>query len=294
MSIIGNCQVRPIADALRMIFPDDLIIDICSWDFSDEAYTREAMAYLRSLDVQVRMPLVDSPLSTDIIGHAEGQLVIEIPSLTFPAFHPDLVYALGPGGGLFRGPADFHSAIGLWAWCRGATVDQAVALFTDAVFAELHYDDYWDASVTSLREAFDSSDIEFGAFWRNLQRVPLFMHTVNHPTTAAIAAFSKAIAVRLGATADVWGYPLERYLTDYCLGAIWPVYPLVGRRLGIPGAWQWRLDDKQYLGISAWLSLCFAAYEGTDPADVVCHRFVGGLYDEVLGPRLDALSGARV
>jgi Polysaccharide biosynthesis enzyme WcbI len=287
--IVGNCQVRPVADALRMIFPDDVIIDITSWNF-DEEYSRRALRYLRSIDIQIRMPLVESPLSSEMIGEAEPhQQLIEIPSLTFPAFHPDMVYALREDGELFRGEADYHSAIGLWAWMKGASAEEASQLFSDDVLLELSYDDYWDISVDAMKEAFDLSSLDFGPFWAHLHRSGLFMHTINHPNLVGVAAFAKSIAVRLGAPTGVWDYPLTRYLTDYCPSAVWPVFPFVGRRLGIPGAWHWRVQEHQYLSLSDWLAAAFASYKDTDPSAVICHRFSDGRYDEVLGPRLEKI-----
>lgn len=288
--IIGNCQVRPLADALRMIFPRDLVIEITSWDY-DEEYTARAMSYLRSLDVQIRMPLVDSPLSEEMVGEAPGQLRIEIPSFTFPAFHPDMVYALTGGGQLFCGEADYHSAIGLWAWLKGASAEEASQLYGDDILVALGYDDYWDVSVDALRESFDASDLDFGPFWAHLLRSGVFMHTVNHPNLVGVDAFAKSIARRLGAPADVWEYPLTRYVTDYCPSAVWPVFPLVGQRLGVPGAWHWRLHERQYRSVDEWLEAAFAAYKGVDPASVTCHRFADGRYDEVLGPRLAEIQG---
>lgn len=294
MFIVGNCQVRGLADALRIVFPDDLIIDIRSWDFTDVENTVAAMNYLRSLDVQIRMPLEDSPLSPEDIGYSEHQLVLQIPSITFPAFHPDMVYARGPDGELFRGNVDYHSAIGLWAWCHGLEAEEAAQLFSDDVLAGLSYDDYWDASVAALRESVDASDLEFPALWARLHRLGLFMHTINHPNSAAIAVFAKAIAVRLGAPAEVWRYPLERYVPDYCSSEVWPVYPIVGRRLGLTGAWHWRLQERQILSVADWLGAAYASYDDRAGRVLDCPRLYDGLYDKVIGAKLDEIGLKRV
>ncbi|HVB06411.1 MAG TPA: WcbI family polysaccharide biosynthesis putative acetyltransferase [Acidimicrobiales bacterium] len=288
--IVGNCQVRPLADALRMLFPGDLVIEIASWDF-DEEYTAKATAYLRSLDVQIRMPLVDSPLSQEMIGEAPGQQLVEIPSFTFSAFHPDMVYALAADGDLFRGEADYHSAIGLWAWKQGASAEQASQLFRDDLLVALGYDEYWDVSVDAARETFEASDLDFAPFWANVHRSGVFMHTINHPNLLGVAAFAKSIAARIGASTDVWDYPLTRYLTDYCPSAVWPVFPLVGRRLGVPGAWHWRLQERQYLSVAEYLEAAYGAYAGVDPSSVTCHRLGDGRYDEVLAPALAEIRG---
>ena len=276
-----------------MLYPDDEIIDIASWDFSDEEGTRGAMQYIGNFDFQIRMPDNQCPLSLEDIEPLPHQQIIRIPSVTFPAFHPDQVYARRDDGSLFVGATDYHSAIGLWAWSQGASVDEAASLFDDEVLRALGYDDYWGTSVSALAEAFDLSDLAFRPFWSRAQRLGLFMHTVNHPVPAALGLLAKAIAERLGAPSAVWEDPLERYLNDYCSSAVWPVMPVVARRLGLAGSWQWRLHDDQLRGIERWLERCFDSYVGVDSASVICHRFSDGLYDEVLGPRLAALRGKR-
>jgi Polysaccharide biosynthesis enzyme WcbI len=287
--LVGNCQVRPLADALRMLYPEDEIIDILTWDFSDVENTRGAMHYLRTFDFQIRMPDNQCVLSLEDIGPLPNQQIIRIPSITFPAFHPDQVYARGPDGGLFVGVIDYHSAIGLWAWMNGASIDEASALFDDVTLTALGYDGYWEPSVRALAAEFEASDVEFRPFWLRAQRLGLFMHTVNHPLPAVLGLLAKSVAIRLGAPESIWSDPFERYLHDYCSSAVWPVMPVVGRRLGLEGSWQWRVHDQQLRGLRRWLEVCFASYEGVDPGSVVCHRFNDGLYDEVLGSRLAAL-----
>ena len=283
--LLGNCQIRTIADALRMLFPDDLVIDISSWDFEDEENTKGATQYLRSFDVQIRMPESHCTLKSSQIESMPHQRMIDIPSLVFPAFHPDLVYAQRLDGSNFHGVSDYHSAIGLWAWRAGVDLTGATELFCDEVFAELGYDRYWASSVESLREAFDSSDLGFSRAWARLVRIGPFMHSVNHPRPEALAVLAKSIARELGAPPSVFEEPIERYLHDYCESEVWPIYPFVARRLGLAGSWQWRVHEKNFLSLKEWLVASYEAYNGTDPEEVRCWRFADALFDEVLGRR---------
>lgn len=292
--LLGNCQIRTIADALRMLFPDDRIIDISSWDFNDKEETAGATQYLRSFDIQIRMPESHCTLKPMHIDSLPHQRMIDIPAIVFPAFHPDLVYACWRDGSNFRSVTDYHSAIGLWAWRAGLDVESASQLFSDEVFAQLGYDRYWTTSAESLREAFDASDLDFSRAWARMVRLGPFMHTVNHPRPEALAVVAKLIAGELGAPPSTFDEPLERYLHDYCESDVWPIYPFVARRLGAAGTWQWRVHDKNFLSIRDWLAACYATYDGASPEDVSCQRLDDLLYDEVLGGRTGLrVSGGR-
>jgi hypothetical protein len=82
--LLGNCQVRTLADVLRMVFPEDEVIEIFTWDFADEENTAGATQYLRSFDVQIRMRESHCTLTTRHIDSLPHQRKIDIPSITFP------------------------------------------------------------------------------------------------------------------------------------------------------------------------------------------------------------------
>jgi hypothetical protein len=73
---------------------------------------------------------------------------------------------------------------------------------------------------------------------------------------------------------------------------VWPVFPLVGARLGVPGSWHWRLHENQLRSVGDWLKFSFESYPDVDRNAVVCHRFEDGLFDRVLGPEFEAVASA--
>ncbi len=287
--LLGNCQVRTLADVLRMVFPEAEVIEIFTWDFADEENTAGATQYLRSFDVQIRMPESHCTLTTRHIDSLPHQRKIDIPSITFPAYHPDLVYAQLPDGTNFRSLTDYHSAIGLWGWRNGLDVATTAALFCDDVFVALGYDRYWSSSVSALKEAFDASDLNFSHAWSQLVRLGPFMHTVNHPRPAALAALAKTMLSALGASPAELDLPVERYLHDHCESEVWPIYPFVARRLGTMGSWQWRVHDRIIGSVEEWIAASFASYGDQDPEDVHCWRLMDPLFGEVLSGRLREL-----
>ena len=291
----GNCQTQGIADAVRAILPgtDTPAFHMWGMDHPDAHIRldviREAVA---RADVWVRMPLGTNVLLEEV---ARPQTrVIEIPSLTFAAFHPDIVMAVTTMGTYFRGLADYHSAIALWAWRRGLDPAEAAALFQPEVMAALGYDRYWAPAVQAVRDEFAGSDLSWGPFWARLKREGVFMHTINHPCLAAVALQGKAVAACLTGRDSIWDEPVERYADDHLREVVWPVYPYVGQALGVTGSYHWRYGDTHFADITSWAEATWSRYEGTPPEAVVCDRLQGAAYDAVLEPRLLELTRTPV
>lgn len=280
--VTGHCWTLNLADAFGLLFDDATIRPFSAWELESPQDLEVAHDALQDADLWLRIPL-DGTSALDESVHP-GLRVVDVPLLTFSAFHPDLVYAHTTAGGLFRGLTDYHSAIGLWAWRQGLDPATAETLFRPDVMEQLAYDQYWSPSVTEMRSSFENANLDFGAFWLRLKRCGVFMHTINHPRPEAVALIAKTVAAHLGAPASTWDVPIERYLTDHLAHIVWPVYPPVGRALGVPGCYRWRTADRQIGSLRAWLEATWSAYEGHDRGDVVCPRIDDGRYDAVLRP----------
>lgn len=285
--VTGNCQAGMIASALELLFPDDHVQAYHAWDLATPDDRVGAATALGAADVWVGMPIAE----TSTFEAPAAQLV-RIPGLTFPAFHPDLVYALRSDGSVFKGVTDYHSAIGLWAWRRGVAPADLSRLFTDEVQARLTYDRYWAPSAENLARDFAASDIPFAPFWHRVKRTGVFMHSVNHPRAATIALFAKSIARGLGASESVWDDPIEDFLDDRLAHIQWPVYPFVANTLGVRGSYRWRNGGDIYPDIASWAEATWATYGDTDPDSIRCDRLNGAVYDTVLEPAL-AVGAAR-
>ena len=291
----GNCQTQGIADAVRAILPDAETPAFHMWGMDrDDAQARLDLVRdaLARADTWVRMPLGTDALLEDVVP--PGARVIQIPSLTFAAFHPDIVVATTVAGTYFRGLADYHSAIALWAWRRGLEPAEAAALFQPEVMAALGYDRYWGPAVRAVRDEFAASSLDWAPFWARLKREGVFMHTINHPRLAAVALQGKAVAACIAGRDSIWDEPVERYADDHLREVVWPVYPFVGEALGIPGSYHWRYGDTHFGDVTSWAEATWSRYEGTAPDSVLCERLDHGTYDAVLEPRLLELTRTPV
>jgi hypothetical protein len=278
--VSGNCQISGIASALRLLFPDDVVMEYPL--HVDLGRTEEFDAQLARADVWVTMTHHDNEaMETRTRTHA---LQVQVPVLNFNGFHPDLVYAIRDGGSIFRGVSDYHSAIGLWAWRRGIDPAHALALFTPDAFRRLGYYSCYGTAVELLRASFDEAGLDFAEFWLRAKRSGVFMHTVNHPCIAPLVLVAKQVARRIGAPPGIMSDPLDRYLEDSLVASIvWPVYPAIARYLGVPGSYRFRVERRWFASLLPFLEAQWEAYGDADPTVVQAIRDED-LYDHVLGP----------
>jgi hypothetical protein len=284
--VTGNCNVGGIVDGLNAVLDGVEVRGVPSWELETPAQIAEVADAIAASDVWARMPL---SANEAIESRVQPRLVIDLPNVVFSAFHPDAIYAVRGDGSLFRGLTDYHSAIGLWAWRQGFAPDAAAALFTPEVMRFLTYDRYWEPSVAAMKADFAQSSLAFPPFWMRLKRKGVFMHTINHPTGPTLALLAKAMAVRLGASEEVWDVPAERYIQDFLTDIVWPVYPWVGESLGVPGCFRWKMDGRTFGGVEEWLEATWNAYGDTPRDDVMSHRIDDGVYERVLGAAADAV-----
>ncbi len=172
-----------------MIFPRDAIY---TYQLNLVDHSKVA-AQLADADFWIAMPY---PTENDRVRELSttNAMYVSWPPLVFNGFHPDIVYAYR-GEELFRGISDYHSAIGLWAWQRGADPFDAARLFTAETFRALGYFDAYRADIDPLRAAFARSSLDFSGFWLRAKRMGVFMHTINHPRAEVLTLLAKLVAV---------------------------------------------------------------------------------------------------
>ena len=186
-----------------------------------------------------------------------GKTIMTMPMIEFHAFHPDMTYLVDRRNGLPLKP-DYNSRIIFWAWREGVPADRVPALFTEEAMGRLGYFDEWQRSEGALRASFDACGLDFGAFFLPVKRLGAFMHTMNHPRVEALNSLAKVIARKLGAPPEVDVMPVR--LPDFIDNEIWPIYPPIGRRLGLPHAYLWRTEGRN-LGLEDYIRFAYDAYD---------------------------------
>lgn len=280
--VMSNCQTGALHAALAGMLPDDTIRSTM-WLGHEPA---DLAALLPDADVLVTSAFRDEAAAL-VAKHRSSAEVIVVPSLYFPAMHPDLSQFLLHGGGELTGVAGpYHSKLVVWGWVHGCSPDQILAWFTPETFGRLGYLDGWAAAVAVLRSLFEPTDLDFASWYLPLVPQGAFMLTNNHPRLDALVQLARPIAERLGADPALVAYRWEQVLVDGLLATsvVWPIYPGVGPSMDLPGGYVWRLGTGEVIGRERFVSASLAGYYEQDPATVdVAHLDADPRFAATLG-----------
>ncbi|HWT05662.1 MAG TPA: WcbI family polysaccharide biosynthesis putative acetyltransferase, partial [Xanthomonadales bacterium] len=217
--VVGTCQTKSLAACLQVMIPDVRIEQLPA-DTDLEAIGPEDLVFRQRY-------------RPDMTPARHGGREITSPVIWFNAFHPDVVYLVGPWGSVTPPlGGGQHSSLALYGWHRGLSAARTAKLFTEAVFEKLHFFDCWEAAKHTLIEEGRDLGLAFDAVFARVERFGCFMHSPIHPTLVVMAELARELVRRAGLTPTV--VVPESYLEDPLLrGAVWPVYPEIGRHLGL-------------------------------------------------------------
>ncbi|WP_376098632.1 WcbI family polysaccharide biosynthesis putative acetyltransferase [Roseomonas sp. CCTCC AB2023176] len=235
--VVGNCQSALVADALAAFHPGAEIVRHNIGDAKVIAGAAEIAASLPAYDRVFSHPIFDErlgPLRRDAMLAARPDVVF-VPGILFGGFQPDCIYVRDEAGPLPSPLNVYHSAIAAAGFAAGLDVARTVRLFGALTYARLGYFEEYEAERIKLirhhaRLGLDISD-RIGAW----QRGGAFMFTVNHPRAAPVTDTVRLVLRQRGEAA-----PDYDDLSDIVGERLWnhpvfPVYPEIGRRIGVPG-----------------------------------------------------------
>ncbi len=178
--------------------------------------------------------------------------LIQYPVIRFHAFHPDLVYVAKNSTN--RLIPNYHSALIVWGYVNGIDPVDIAAQFTNDVYAEAGYYDYWDTWAKKLEIEFESCGLSFRDFILAAKREGVFMYTFDHPKPSALAILTKLIGRKLGAPDQT----IPRYLDidDHLHGSSWPCYPEIARSYLTEGSFLWQIDGR-FLNLREFIDLSY-------------------------------------
>ena len=272
--VSGNCLSGTLANCLSVMLPD-ATVERLNGNVDPAAFTTDDDLVFRQ-----RRPLVPWTLRPT----APNEILY--PRFWFNAFHPDLVHVSGAPGEVAGPLGSYHSSLALYGWHRGLSVAETARLFCEPVFEQLSFFRYWEAAKRALFEEAADVGPSFDAMFATWQRSGCFMHTVNHPVIRVTADLARCLALRAGLAVTV-DAP-ERYVPDSLLQlAVWPVYPEIGERLGVSGAYafkpphppQW--TTMSVLGLDEFIEASFKAYAGAPAGSLACARLESPAYRDL-------------
>lgn len=259
--VLANCQTGGLTACLDLLFPDADVSGL-HWGLA-----QEALAACRGAIAGADVVITSAPedFRTALLAGHEGRppQVVQVPSLFFPGFHPDLTYAHAEGANVPAvGSSPYHSAIGVWCWREGVGIEETRRLFTADAMRQLGYDRFWSVAVAQARGHFSNSRVSFSDVFLPLQASGgRFMHTPNHPCISAIACLARGVARLIGVEAENLRLPLEDLVPDALAPhGYWPIYPGVAQSLGLPSSLLWAFGGVVY-GLDDYLSNQFKSLD---------------------------------
>lgn len=278
--IVGNCQADAVSQCLTLM-TDELEFHAAKpIEIESGSYDPDFDLIMVQKDLRSRVYRAIERRSD-----ARKQHLI-FPSVYFTAFHPDFVYAT-ENGKLFAGTlGNTNSAILVYGWKHGFSVDEVLNLFQEDVYNELGYFDHWDRSHDDFLRDSSELGMDLEAELLEWRQSGCFVHCPNHPKPPVIAGISRAILARMGIRPKI-SFP-ERIISDpFSKGLVWPIYPEIADRFGLQGEMLFRggeMDKNAKVGancydLERYVSKSFERWAEVDPSNVQCSMFNNGKLD---------------
>ncbi len=284
IAILGNCQARGIAQAMRLLAPTSpvryLPIGTLKREHGDlQGLARTLNAHDIAFSQFFPKGLLAGGDSQSLQASVPG--LRSVPSIVFSAFHPDMVYAGASSdlAALKLAPSplgQYHSAIALTAHRLGLDARRTAALYREDVFARLGYLDHWEPAVRELSAAAEQSGFNLDRELTRWARRGAFMHVMNHPKAFVLGDIAKRLLREAGL--EPASVEIEDYLGDELVqDVVWPVYPPIAAQFGIPGSYLFKTRAKGGVfpvlyDLPGFIAASFALYDATSIAALHCSR----------------------
>jgi hypothetical protein len=283
IAVIGNCQARGVAQALRLMAPQSpvslLPMGTLKRDYGDVDNLARSLAGYDHVFSQFFPPDL---IPGGFVGLNERDPRLRpFPTIVFPAFHPDMVYAgaVASLAALKLAPSplgQYHSAIALCAHRVGLDVDQTAALYREEVFARLGYLDAWDDSVRDLLASASQAGFALDQELARWSRRGSFMHVLNHPKAFVIGDLARRLLRESGFEPEP--VEVEDYLGDeLARDVVWPVYPPIAEIYGLTGSYLFKMKPAdgtfpRLYDLRGFIAQSFAIYGSLTPDELACAR----------------------
>ncbi|HEY4439431.1 MAG TPA: WcbI family polysaccharide biosynthesis putative acetyltransferase [Candidatus Elarobacter sp.] len=273
--VVGNCQSIALAACLGAMNPR---VTVEARPLANEV----GPIADGDLIVRQRNPVL-APWTLRAPRHDE----IVYPRVWFNAFHPDVVVIPTP----FRsdGPplGAYYSSLVLYAWHRGLDAARTAKLFCEPVFERLSFFDYWETAKRVLLEEGEAVGFPLDALFAQWERSGTFMHGPRIPVLTVMAAIARGVLERAGIPILV--EQPEYYLNDPLVThAIWPVYPEIAARLGVPGGYVFKREQlpgwspfPEFIELDELIARSFEAYRRMPPSALTCARLEQPAYRDL-------------
>ncbi|AYO84541.1 WcbI family polysaccharide biosynthesis putative acetyltransferase [Methylobacterium brachiatum] len=284
IAVLGNCQARGIAQAMRLLAPKSPVRYLPMGSLKrDHGHVDGLIRTLRSHDhvFSQAFPAGLIPGGDIATLRAADPRLKLFPSIVFSAFHPDMVY-VGQASDLAAlklAPSpmgQYHSAIVLCAHRLGLDAGRTAALFREDVFRRLGYLDHWDPAVHELVASASALGFGLDREVTRWARRGAFMHVMNHPKAFVIGDIARRLLLESGIRPEP--VEVEDYLGDeLAQDVVWPLYPPIAEHFGLTGSFLFKMkprgdDFPKLYDLPGFIAASFAIYDAMPAGDLACQR----------------------
>jgi len=301
IAVIGNCQSFGVAYAMKLMDPSASVdhfsvIGRSRANMSLFARTMETYDYVFTHDFTEGH--ISGGGSDELLRRLPGAVLF--PAIGFAAFHPDmvLIHDLSRHHGFVFGPiGPYHSALGLFAWRKGLSLEEANALFNENVFQIVGYFDVWNDAARELVESLQAAyGFDFSTDLLNWSRRGVFMYSNVHPMNFVLHDVAKQLWRRVGL--PVREENLQLYgIDDLGRAEVFPVYPPIAKMFGVKGSYLFKLSNHHlnytvgdFLNLPQFLSACYKTYAASPADKLSCARVDAWLADAGISDLLTSMA----
>lgn len=229
--VFGNCQALGVAQSLRRLLPDaDVVGIVAPFRWSPDMIVEAERLATYDVVIGQRYNVPDHPFGQKRMADL-GERFVAFPRFLFSGFHPDAMKA--PDLDRMKPFKTVHSRLIASAYVKGVPRDRVADLFNAYVYGVLGYFDEFEKAERFLLQS--SPDLDLSgvlADWKT----QVFAHIPNHPTIEVLHSIARLVCEKVGLPT----IPAEPPPDPQALRVVWPVYPEIGRRLGVEGSLSFR------------------------------------------------------
>jgi hypothetical protein len=301
IAVLGNCQSYGVAYGVKLLEPTATV----------DHYSAIGRSFTSVERLAKTLATYDYVFSHEWPhGHVKGggsselrQLLpkmILFPSIVFAAFHPDLIYINDPRkpGSFLEGPLrPYHSALGLFAYRKGLSLEAANALFNENIYEALGYFDIWNQAAKELIDnAAASYEFDLATDFTNWSRRGVFMHSILHPRGFVLHDVARLLMRKAGLAPRATN--TDYYdIDDLSRSEIFPVYPPIAKRFGVGGSYLFKSQNQhlsngvgKFHSLPEYLAACYRCYAKYKPEEISNPRVDAWLADAEASERLVRLA----
>jgi hypothetical protein len=301
IAVIGNCQSYGVAYAMKLLDPSATVDHFSA--IGKSLGTIEFFAKtLGNYDYVFSHEFPPGHLKNGGINELRALFdrLIMFPAITFQAFHPDLIYLLDETANYaqLQGPlGPYQSALAVFAYHKGLSLEEANALFNQNVFEAVGYLNMWDSAAHELvNYAKLNFDMDLSFELLTWARRGVFMYSTVHPKGYVLFDIARRLFAKVGLQARELDY--EYYaIHDLARSEIFPIYPPIAERLGVPGSYLFKLQNHHlsagvggFLNLPQYLAACYKIYQRSSPSKMRHPRVDGWLSDQATSEMLVKLA----